>query len=136
MLAFDFRAGPIVPKIREDWRPEDPVDALLSTCPTLLAIVDTGYPYRNVIQFSHSSIEEFLTSVHLYEETDIVLRLSCFYDTLLAAQACLDILLHLDKDFIICISLEDFTLAEYAAEYWTSHAWFEDVSRKVEDGLQ
>ena len=35
-LAFDFTAGP-VPKFHEDWRMEDPLDAVLSTCSTLLA---------------------------------------------------------------------------------------------------
>jgi hypothetical protein len=54
----------------------------------------------------------------------------------LAAQAYLGILLHMDKDFITRNSLEDFTLAKYAAEHWTSRARFEDVSRKVEDVLK
>ena len=56
----------------------------------------------------------------------------------LAAQACLGILrlLHLDKDFITHNSLDDFTLAKYAAVHWTSHAWFEYVSRKVEDVIK
>jgi hypothetical protein len=68
LFAFDFRVGPI-PKYREDWRPEDPVNALLSTstCPTLLAIVDSGYPYGNVMQCSHSSVEEFFLSARLSE---------------------------------------------------------------------
>ena len=50
LLAFDFHAGPI-PEFYEDWRLEDPVDAVLSTCSSLLAVVDVkGSP---VIQFSH-----------------------------------------------------------------------------------
>jgi hypothetical protein len=64
--------------------------------------------YGNVIQFFHSSVEEFLTSARLYEETDIVLRrhhVSMTPAHTLAAQACLGILLHLDKDFIIPNSL-------------------------------
>jgi hypothetical protein len=43
----------------EDWRLEDPVDAVLSTCSSLLAIVDGGYPFGKVIQFSHFSVKEF-----------------------------------------------------------------------------
>jgi hypothetical protein len=50
---FEFRAGPI-PKFREDWRPEGPVNTLLSACLTLLAIIDSGYPYGNVMKSSHS----------------------------------------------------------------------------------
>jgi hypothetical protein len=34
-LAFDFKAGPI-PKFHENWRLDDPLDAVLSTCSTLL----------------------------------------------------------------------------------------------------
>src|SRR5580698_11210228 len=39
LLAFDFEAGSI-PKFHEDFRLEDPVDAVLSTCSTLLIIAD------------------------------------------------------------------------------------------------
>jgi hypothetical protein len=50
LLAFDFKAGSI-PKFHEDWRLEDPENAVLSACSSLLAVVDfEGYP---VIQFSH-----------------------------------------------------------------------------------
>src|SRR6266566_7816659 len=62
LLAFDFEAGSI-PKFYEDWRLEDPADAVLSTCSTLLAVVyDQGSP---VIQFSHFSVKEFLMSTRL-----------------------------------------------------------------------
>src|SRR6266700_4523977 len=44
LLAFDFKAGSI-PKFYEDCRLENPADAVLSTCSTLLAIVnDRGSP--------------------------------------------------------------------------------------------
>ena len=136
LLAFDFEAGSI-PKFYEDWRLEDdPADAVLSTCSTILAIAnDQGSP---TIQFSHISIREFLTSIRLAEATDII---SCRYHismTLahtLAAQACLGILLHLDED-ITSDSLGYFPLAEYAAEHWADHARFEDVWGNVEDGMK
>jgi len=64
-LAFDFKAGPI-PIFNENWRLEDPFDAVLSTCSTLLALVnvETLFPSEEftVIQFSHFSVKEFLTS--------------------------------------------------------------------------
>jgi hypothetical protein len=44
LLAFDFEAGPI-PKFHEDWRLEDPMHAVLSTCPSFLAIVDDKIHY-------------------------------------------------------------------------------------------
>ena len=110
--------------------------AVLSTCSTLLAIVDDrGSP---VIQFSHFSVKEFLTSTRLAETTDIISRryhVSMTPAHTLVAQACLGILLHLNKD-VTRSSLEDSPLAKYAAEHWVDHARFEDVSRNVEDGMK
>ena len=136
MLAFDFKAGPI-PKFHEDLRLEDPVDAVLSVCSSLLAVVDDeGSP---VIQFSHFSVKEFLTSARLAEASDIIHRryhVSMTPAHTLASQACLGTLLHLDKDAVTRDSLEDYPLAEYAAEYWIFHARFEGVSQNVEDGMK
>jgi hypothetical protein len=63
-LAFDFKSGP-VPKFCEDWCLEDPVEAVQSTCSTLLALVDVDG--STVIQFSHFSVKEFLTSTRFAE---------------------------------------------------------------------
>jgi ankyrin repeat protein len=135
LLAFDFKAGSI-PEFHKEWRLEDPANAILSTCSTLLAIVNgQGSP---VVQFSHFSVKEFLTSIRLAKATDIVFRryhVSMTPAHTLVAQACLGILLHLDKD-VTRDSLEDFPLAEYAAKHWADHARFEDVSRNVEDGMK
>src|SRR5216684_352227 len=138
LFAFDFNAGS-TPKFDEDCRLEDPADALLSACTTLLSIVDGGSGVGNVIQFSHFSVKEFLTSTRLAEMTDTISRryhISMTPAHTLAAQSCLGILLHLDKDIITSDSLKDFPLAEYAAEYWVDHVQFEDVSRNVEDGMK
>ena|SRR6267154_5871513 len=79
LLAFNFKAGPI-PKFREDWRQENPViHPVLSTWPSLLAIIDG---IEKVIQFSHCSVKEFLTSTRLAEASDIIFVLvSHFHDT-------------------------------------------------------
>ena len=136
LLAFDFKAGSI-PKFHEDWRLEDPVDAVLSVSSSLLAVVEVeGSP---VVQFSHFSVKQFLTSARLAEANDSILRhyhVSMATAHTLASQACLGILLHLDKDVVTRNSLKDFPLAEYAAVHWVDHARFEDVSRNVEDGLK
>ena len=55
LLAFDFNAGPI-PKFHEDWRPEDAVDAVLSTCSSLLTIVDCGSLYETADGGSRSEL--------------------------------------------------------------------------------
>ena len=159
LLAFDFETGSI-PKFHEDWRPEDPVDAVLSMCSTLLAIVDdydyddSDYDYDHddsdydsyyededdspFIQFSHFSVKEYLTSIRLAEATDIIshrYHVSMTPAHTLAAQACLGILLHLEKDVTID-TLENFPFAKYSARHWVDHARFEDVSQNVEDGMK
>ena len=136
LLAFNFKAeSESIPEFNEDWRLDDPVDAVLSTCSTLLAIVnDQGPP---VIQFSHFSVKEFLTSTRLFEATDSISRyhVSMTPAHTLAAQACFGILLHLDKA-VTTDSLKNLPLAEYAAKHWVDHARFEGVLRKVEDGMK
>ena len=128
LFAFDFKAGPI-PKFHECWRLIYPVDAVLSTCSSLLSIVDhRGFENITVrvIQFSHFSVRELLTSTRLAEASDIIPRryhvsMMLAHSTL-AAQACLGLLLHLDKDVVTRDSLEKWPLAEYAAEHWNGHA--------------
>ena len=136
LLAFNFEAeSESIPEFYEEWRLEDPVEAVLSTCSTLLAIVDDqGSP---IIQFSHFSVKEFLTSTRLSKATESKSRyhVSMTPAHTLAARACFGILLHLDKD-VTTDSLKDLPLAEYAAEHWVDHTRFKDVSRKVEDGMK
>ena len=100
VLSFDFKAGSI-PEFQEGWCSGDPVDTVLSTTPSLLSIVDVdGSP---VIQFSHYSVKEFLTSSRLAETNDIICRRYHISMTLahtLAAQACIGMLLHLDKNVV------------------------------------
>lgn len=137
LLAFDFKAGPI-PNFREDWRRKDPVHAVLSTCSSLLVVVDQ-YGIGKVIQFSHFSVKEFLTSTRLAETGDIISHRYHFSMTsahTLASKACLGILLHFDKDVVTRGSLIDFPLVEYASKHWIDHVRFEDVSQNVEDGLK
>ena len=146
LLAFDFEAGPI-PKFYEDWRLEDPVDGVLSTCSSLLSVVDGGHlpeihlqhAFGKVIQFSHFSVKEFLMSARLAGTNDIILRhyhISTAPAHTLAAQACLGILLHLDKDVVTRDSLKESPFAKYAAEHWADHSRLEDVLPNVEEGMK
>ena len=137
LLAFDFKEGSI-PKFHEDWRVEDPMHAVLSTCRSFLTIVDISYSHRKVVQFSHFSVKEFLTSARLAGSNDIILRRYHISERpahTIAAQACLGYLLHLDRD-VTSYSLGKIPFAEYSAEYWDSHARVEDVSQNVKDGLK
>jgi hypothetical protein len=61
VLAFDLTTSGI-PKLNTDWRWEDQ-EAVLSTCSSLVSIiVDDG---SRVVQFSHFTVKEFLTSDRL-----------------------------------------------------------------------
>ena len=134
-LAFEFKAGSIA-KFHEGWRLEDPVDAVLSTCSTLLTPVNING--SAVIQFSHFSVKEFLASTRLAAADDEVLRryhISMTPAHTLVAQACLGILLHLDEA-ITRDELENYPLTEYAARHWFEHARFEDVSEFTKDGME
>ena len=134
-LAFDFKAGSI-PRFREDWRLEDPLEAVMSTCSTLLVLVHVDD--SQVIQFSHYSVKEFLTSARFGEKRDII---SCRYHIsmtsahTLVAQACIGILLHLDRSTTRS-GLAMFPLAEYAAKHWIEHVRFKGVLKNVEEGMK
>ena len=64
LLAFDFRASNTGgdPKL-ENWKWDDHEEAVLSTYSSLIAIVPSGD--SRVIQFSHFSVKEYLTSPRL-----------------------------------------------------------------------
>ena len=135
LLGLNFAVGQI-PKFHGAWLLEDPVYAVLSTTPSLLAIVDVDGSL--VIQFSHFSVKEFLTSPRVAQSSDTILRryhITLTRSHTLATAACLGMLLHLDKN-ITRGDLDKFPLAEYAAEHWVNHARFEDVSQTVEDGMK
>ena len=133
-LAFDFEEGS-TPEFLAEWRPEDPAHAVLSTCSSLLSVVDVDG--SSVVQFAHFSVKEYLTSVRLSGTKNTISR---FYVSITAAhtivaQACLGALLHLDEN-ITKDGLSNFPLAEYAAEHWVDHALFENVSPNVQDGMK
>lgn len=133
-LAFDFEDGS-TPTFLANWRSEDPENAVLSICSSLLAVVNVdGFP---VIQFAHFSVKEYLTSMRLANAKDTISR---FHTSMTAAhtivaQASLGALLHLDQN-VTRNSLENFPLAGYAAQYWVRHAQFENVASNVQDGIK
>jgi len=133
-LAFDFDTDSI-PTLREDWREEDPAHAVRSTCSSLLAIVDVDG--SSVIQFSHFSVKEYLTSERLAESKGIISRfhVSMTLAHTIIARACLGVLLQIDED-VTKDDLERFPLVSYAGEHWAGHARFEGISSNIQDGMK
>ena len=134
VLAFDFNAEGI-PKLNLGWRWEDQEEAVMSACSSLVMIVKDGD--SRIVQFSHFSVKEFLTANRLAEPIRDVsryhIRLEAAHTIL--AQACLGVLLRLD-DHVDRDNIENFPLARYAAQYWPTHARFENASSRIKDGME
>ena len=134
VLAFDFNAEGI-PKLNVGWRWEDQEEAVMSACSSLVMIVKNGE--SRVVQFSHFSVKEFLTANRLAEPIKDVSRYhigpEAAHTTL--ARACLGVLLRLD-DRIDRDEIKNFPLARYAAQYWATHALFENASSQIKDGME
>ena len=134
VLAVQFDEA-AVPTFNAAWRPENPEEAVMSVCSSLIAIVDRG-GYQ-VVQFSHFSVKEFLTSERLATADE---HLSYYHilpepaHTILA-HAGLSVLLQLD-DKIDKDTIDHFPLASYAARHWVNHAQFRNVSSHIEEVME
>jgi len=100
---------------------EDQEEAVLSACSSLVAVVKVDG--SSVVQFSHPSVKEFLTSSRLAASSE---RVSFYHVSLepahtTLAQACFGVLLRLDNQ-ITRDSIKEYPLAEYAARHWIDHA--------------
>jgi ankyrin repeat protein len=125
-----------IPEFNPRWREPDAESALLSACPSLIAVVKDSKNYgERVVQFSHFSVQDFLTSDRLQRSP----RLSRYYILprsahTLFAKVCLSVLLQLNSRIHKYSVKGMFPLANYAAQYWVSHAQRGDVSL-IEDGM-
>ena len=128
-LAFKLEAGGSL-TFEGDWRPENARDTVLSTCSSLITIVDVED--SPVIQFSHFSVKEYLTSNRIAEGPVSRYYIPLEPAHLFVTQACLSFLLQLDKHVTRRI-IEDLPLAQYASRYWADHAEFGNVSSQAED---
>ncbi len=134
VLAIDFDEGGTA-KLNPAWRWEDPEEAVMSTCSSLVIIVDDGD--SRVVQFSHSSLKEFLTSNRLAGPIRDVSHYHIQLETAhsILTQACLAILLQFD-DRVDHDNIKGFPLARYAAQYWATHARVEGASSRIKDGVE
>jgi hypothetical protein len=130
VLAFEFdeeKGG--IPKPTTKWQWEDHKQVLLSACSSLITIVRTGD--LEVIQLSHLSVKEFLTSNHLkVSERGISYYHIVPEDAHTAvANACIGALLRSPVD------TKGSPLAQYAARYWVTHAQVGHVASRIHDGM-
>jgi ankyrin repeat protein len=133
ILAIQFDTETL-PNYDVNWRPENPEEAVLSACSSLITIVDIDT--SRVVQFSHFSVKEYLSSDRLATRKDLsqyhILPQSAH--TILA-QASLSVLLALDGQ-IDKEKIKSFPLAIYAARYWVDHAQFDNVCSSIELAME
>ena len=137
VLAIDFpalaRGG--VPQLNPNWRWTDHHRAVLSTCSSLITIADDGG--SQVVQFSHFSVKEFLTSDRLaHSSRDVSLyHISLEPAHTILAQACLGVLLHLDNG-VDRRNSSGIPLVKYTARHLFDHAGFEDVASHMRVAME
>jgi ankyrin repeat protein len=132
-IEFDQDAGP---NLKEGWRPENAEDAILSACSTLIAVIENER--SKIVQFSHFSVKEYLTSDRL--RTSEMGNIRHYHIPLdaahtILARACLTVLLQLDEN-VDKTRLETFPLAFYAAQHWIDHAKYEDVASQIQVAME
>ena len=132
VLVVDLDDAEGIPRLKPDWRWEEQELALLSACSSLIAIVQAGR--SRIVQFSHFSVKEFLTSPRLAiasgEVSNYHIDLEPAHTIL--SQACLGGLLHHVKGR----APKGHPLARYAAEHWMTHAQFGEVSSRLCKGME
>ena len=131
VLAFNFDAEGI-PKLNSNWRWEDQEGAVMLACSSLVMIVKYGD--LRIVQFSHFSVKEFLMADRLAEPMRDVSRYHIGLEAAhtILARACLGVLLQLD-DRVNRDNIQGLPLALYSAQYWPTHARFENVSSQIKD---
>jgi ankyrin repeat protein len=137
VLAIDFDAPTHggIPQLNPKWRWADQHQAIFSTCSSLIAIVDDGD--SKVVQFSHFSVKEYLTSDRLARSSGDVSRYHIVLEPAhtILAQACLGVLIRLD-DHVNKDDVGDIPLVKYAARFWVDHARFEKVASRIRDAME
>jgi len=161
VLAVDFDKPDGIPKLNASWRWEDQEQALLSSCSSLIVIVNVkdyndeeeyvsgddddnendnekGENHAQIVQFSHFSVKEFLTSPRLVTPSRDVSHYHIVLETAhtIMAQACLGILLRPnDRDDQAVVGKAS-PLDDYAAQHWVTHAQFGSVSFRLRTAME
>ena len=136
VLAVDFDDAEGIPKLKPNWRWEDEEQALLTSCSSLITTVETDD--LRLIQFSHFSVKEYLTSERLATSSGEASRYHIDLEPahVILVQACMGVLLQPDDDVEENAIEKTSPLAEYAARHWTTHAQFERVSSSLRNAME
>ena len=139
VLAVNFEDEEGIPKLNPHWRWDDQEQALLSSCSSLITIVEPDVESHvlsnearklsRIVQFSHFSVKEYLISARLATSSEDVSRYHIDLEPAHAilAQACISVLLRLDDSVEESGIKNRSPLASYAAEHWVTHVQDEKV---------
>ena len=136
VLAVNFDDEEGMPKLNPNWRWADQEQALLSSCSSLIAIVESDE--SRIVQFSHFSVKEFLTADRLASSKGDISRyhIDLVPAHTILAQACLSVLLRSDNRVEETGVGNSSPLAGYAAEHWVTHAQDEKVSSCLRKAME
>jgi ankyrin repeat protein len=136
VLAVDFDDEEGIPKLKPNWRWDDEEQALLTSCSSLITTVETDD--SRVVQFSHFSVKEFLTSERIAISSGDISRYHIDLEPAhtILAQACMSVLLQPDDHVEEDSAGKSSPLAGYAAQYWVTHAQFENVSSFLRKAME
>ena len=158
VLAVDFDDAEGIPRSKADWRWDDQEQALLSACSSLIAIVSTKDGDSDVegsdgnlvadsshvessdsriVQFSHFSVKEFLTSSRLAIASGGAsnYHIDLKPAHMILGQACLGVLLQIQYN-VEGDTPKDHPLVCYAAEHWASHAQLGVALSSLQKGME
>ena len=133
VLAIDFDDIEGIPKLKPDWRWEDEEQALMMSCSSLITTVETRD--SRVVQFSHFSVKEYLTSERLATSSVSRYHIDLEPAHTILVQACMGVLLRPDDVEENDVGKRS-ALAGYAAEHWVTHAQFERVSSFLRKAME
>jgi ankyrin repeat protein len=136
VLAVDYEDEEGIPRLNPNWRWDDQEQALLTSCSSLISIVESSG--SRVVQFAHFSVKEYLTSARLATSSGDILRYHISLEPAhtILAQACMGTLLRSDDPIEQNGVKNNSQLAEYAAEHWVAHAKYENVSSYLRKAME
>ena len=137
IITIEFGLAGALSVVVNGWRPANPEEAVLSACSTLISII-INEKGSKIVQFSHDSVKEFLTSDRI--QTMVAGKISQYHIALepahmLLARLCLKVLLRLNEN-VDKTQLAKSPLAPYAAQYWVDHAKFGNVAPQIQDSIE
>jgi ankyrin repeat protein len=137
IVTIEFGLAGALSFVVKGWRPANPEEAVLSACSTLISII-TDEKGSKIVQFSHFSVKEFLTSDRI-QAIDVG-KINQYHVALepahtLLARLCLTVLLQLDEN-VDKTRLANSPLVLYAARHWVDHVNFGHVGPRIHDAME